>query len=99
MRDKDDIAYLVCIIDHFSKFVNAYLLKTKTSEEILVNIKNFINNYGKCKTFHSDNENEFLIIKLETYCKENGINFIHRRPFHPQSQDYIESSNKKYSGY
>ena len=74
LRDHDNTVYLLCIIEHFSKFANAYLLKTKTSEEILGNIKNFIYNYGKCKTLHSDNGKKFYNKKLETYCKENGIN-------------------------
>ena len=42
-----------------------------------------------------DNGKEFCNIKLETYCKKNEINFIHGRPYHPQSQDCVESFNKE----
>lgn len=47
------------------------------------------------QNFAFDNGKEFFNIKLETFCKEKGINFIHGIPYHPQSQGWVENCNKE----
>ena len=77
LRTDEKSIYLLCIIDQFSKFANAYILNSKKSDIILGYIKSFINAYGKTNTLHSDNGKEFCNELINSYCKENTIKFIH----------------------
>ena len=95
LRTDENAIYLLCIIDQFSKFANAYILNSKKSDIILGNIKSFINAYGKPNTLHCDNGKEFSNELLNSFCEENNIKFIHGRPYHPQSQGCIESFQKE----
>ena len=40
LREGDDTKYLLTIIDTFSKYAYAYILKNKKSETVLANFKN-----------------------------------------------------------
>ena len=35
-KNESNYKYILCFVDHFSKFSKIYLLKTKTSEEVLI---------------------------------------------------------------
>jgi transposase InsO family protein len=89
----DDYRYLLCIIDKFSKLAQCYLLKNKNAESVIGNVKTFVNVYGKPNKIHTDNGKEFSNRLLEEYCRINNIQFIHGRPYHPQSQGCIEKFN------
>ena len=45
--------YILDIIDHFSKWYNGYLLKTKNADEDLTKIEMYIENFGSCKNITS----------------------------------------------
>ena len=50
-----DYKYIMDIIDHFSKWIWAYPLKSKTAYYSLQTLKNFIFSFGKSNTPHTDN--------------------------------------------
>ena len=95
LQTDDNAKYLLCIIDTFSKYGYCYILNNKKADTVLGYIKDFINKYGKPNCLQTDNGKEFRNSLLSDYCKENGIKFLHGRPFHPQSQGVIESFNKE----
>ena len=35
-KNESNYKYILCFVDHFSEFSKIYLLKTKTSEEVLI---------------------------------------------------------------
>lgn len=86
----EDYRYLLCIIDQFSKLAQCYILKNKNAESVMGNVKNFVNLYGKPNKIHTDNGKEFSNKLLEEYCRLHNIQYIHSRPYHPQSQGSIE---------
>jgi len=51
--------YIMEIVDHFSKFCNAFLLMSKESLEVFSKIKYFIENYGAPKYLVTNNGTEF----------------------------------------
>lgn len=85
IKIKTGFKYFLDIIDHFSKWYNGYLLKTKEAYELLKKIEIYIENFGKCKILQVDNGIEFKNNLLHTYCKNNNISIIHTSPYHPQS--------------
>ena len=48
--------YVLDVIDHFSKWYNGYLLKTKEAKEVLKKIELFIENFWVCKILQVDND-------------------------------------------
>ena len=87
LRTDENSIYLLCIIDQFSKFANAYILNSKKTDIIFCNIKSFINAFGKPNTLHSDNGKEFFNELINSFCNENSIKFIYGSPFHPRVKD------------
>ena len=90
----NEVRYLITMIDHFSKYGRAKLVKNKSADLILLTIKNFFTFYGFPEILQSDNEKEFVNQEVENYLSKNNIKFIHGRPYHPQSQGSVEAFNK-----
>ena len=67
-------AYLLSIIDHFSKLANNYIIFNKDQKTVLNKIKLFINTYGIPNKILTDNGGEFVNKTLKNYCKKNEIN-------------------------
>ena len=86
--------YLITMIDHFSKYGWAKLVKNKSADLVLLTIKHFFTFYGFPEILQSDNRKEFVNQKVENYLSKNNIKFIHGRPYHPQSQGSVEAFNK-----
>ena len=80
IKSETDYKYVLDILDHFSKWYNGYLLKTKEAEKVLKKIELFIENFGKCKILQVDNGKGFRNKLLETYCNNNNIRLIHSSP-------------------
>ena len=95
LRTNKDANYLLTIIDHFSRYAYAYILKYKNAESVLVNFKHFVNIHGFCKKLQTDNGKEFCNKLISSYCCDNEVTLIHGRPYHPQTQGSIEAFNKE----
>ena len=83
LRIDENALYLFSINDVFSKFGANYISNNKKSETILYYLKLFINIHGKPNSIHSENGKEFKNEIIEAYCKNNYINLIHGRLYHP----------------
>ena len=82
-KNESNYKYILCFVDHFSKFSKIYLLKTKTSEEVLIYIKSFIEEVEKPQILQSDNRGEFGSTIIKKFLKEEGIIYIKSSPHHP----------------
>ena len=69
--------------------------KIKKQACVLWHMKEFIFGNGKCNRIHNDNGKEFCNSLFNKYCIDSGIKHICERPYHPQSQGYVESFNKE----
>ena len=67
--------YLLCVIDHFSKFSKEYLLKSNEVKEVLKCLKIYIKEYGKPTIIQSDNGGEFTANIIKDFLKEKEIIF------------------------
>ena len=76
--------YIIIIIDHYSKPLSSYLLKSKTSKEVLKYINKFICSYGIPKYIQSDNGSEFINRHFKKFCDDKNIKLIHFMPYHPK---------------
>ena len=96
----DDIAKvsgynnILDIIDIFSKWLFSYPLITKSSKEVLITFRKFIESFGVCKKLQTDNGLEFKYIMLTNYCIENKIERLYSPPYHPQANGAVEAAQK-----
>ena len=93
-HSKSKEKYLLSIIDHFSKFSGNYLLDNKSGKSVLNKINDFIVKNGIPDKILTDNGGEFMNKDIKKYCKKKGIELIHCRPRHPQTQGAVERYNR-----
>ena len=86
--------YVLTCIDHFSKFKWTELIPNKNAHTIRTKIDYVFNYYGPPKIFQTDNGREFVNEELQDLCKKHNVQFIHGRPYHPQSQGVVEKINE-----
>ena len=94
LHENTPYIYILDCVDHFSKFMNAYLLKNKTMSLVISKIKLFIINNGKSKIIQTDNGKEFDNMEMRIYCENNNIKFIKSSPYHPQTNGAVEIIHK-----
>ena len=96
-----DVKILLGIIDVFSRKAMIYKEKDKKADNILKDIIEFCVNNNFPQEFVSDNGPEFKNSKINEFCINNGIRYIHGIPYNPHTQGTIERFHytiKKYLG-
>ena len=86
--------YLITMVDHFSKYGWAKVIKDKKQETILKSLKGFFSTHYYPDMLHSDNGKEFDNELIKGYLNSHNIKYIKGSPYHPQSQGSVESFNK-----
>ena len=85
--------YVLTCVDHFSKYKWTELLSNKNAEIMVTKLEYVFNYFGNPKKFQTDNGKEFVNEAVSTLCKSRNIEFLHGRPYHPQSQGVVEKVN------
>jgi IS30 family transposase len=84
--------WILHIKDHFSKYTQLYLLKSKHIEPIAECFAQFITAFLPLKIMQADNRKEFkgaLLILLQKY----RIQVVNGAPQSPQTQGLVEQAN------
>lgn len=93
-------AWILTIIDVYSKFAWAFPMFKKTGVEVSKNLEElFYRNTGPPMILQSDNGKEFINKDMTDLCKRFLIVFKHSRPRHPQANGQIERFNQTLSRY
>ena len=64
------------MIDHFSKYVENFLINKKDETTVINKIKLFIQNNGKPDKILTDNGKEYTNKKIRNFCKKNNRQWI-----------------------
>lgn len=99
-RDNNNYAYILTIQCELSKYIDAYPLFTKSSNEVARNfVNNFILRYGVPKEIATDRGTEFLSQTMKEVCKLLHINQLQSTAYHHQSIGALENSHKHMGNY
>jgi hypothetical protein len=82
------------ITDKFSKWIEIYLLKSKSAEEIEHHILNWIASHGAPRSMTSDLGSEFINQIIDNLCRNNQIIKKFTSSYFPRTNGQAESSNK-----
>ena len=86
--------YCLTIIDHFSRSLRVYPMRTKASREISKCLTRDINMFGKPKVLVMDNGAEFKNLLIQKLCKDVGIVQAFCMPYHPQGNAVMERAQR-----
>ena len=81
---------LLTIIDYYSRYPEAYILKNGTSAEIISCLTESFARFGIPKALVSDNGSVFVSEGFEAFLISLGISHIRSSNYHPQSNGAIE---------
>lgn len=80
--------------DHFSKYSIFRLMPQKTARNVIICLEQIFSDFGAPDVLQSDNGSEFVNAEMNAFLlKWNVKEFIHGRPYHPQSQGSCERAN------
>ena len=80
--------YILVAIDCFSRKVWARLLKTKTADEVLLNLKSILKETGSVESIGSDRGREFLNKKMEKFLRDSNIKL--KNPYTSTHAPFVE---------
>ena len=90
-----DNKYVMVVIDHFSGWVEAYPLATKSNEAVWEKLRSdYFPRHGTCRVMITDQGAEFKSREWEEWLRGNRIEHRRTSPFHPQSNGRTERANR-----
>lgn len=82
--------YVLTIVDHFSRFVKFYPLKSKLSVGIVEALEQYMTDFGTPHTIVLDNGGEFTSQLFQQFCQRHLITLWYTTPYHPQGNAITE---------
>jgi IS30 family transposase len=87
--------FAVVTIEYFTRWIEAKLLATVTSESMKKFFRqNIICRFGVPRTLTMDNGKQFDLDKFKEFCKSLGTTLAFALVYHPESNGAVERANK-----
>ena len=94
MSGSNGYRYVLTVIDHYSRFVKFYPLRTKTTDEVSKHFKIYLNDFGVPKSVILDNGGEFTSQQFKELCQTHNINTGYTTPYHPEGNSVTERMHR-----
>lgn len=99
-KDSHSYSYILTLQCDLSKYVEAYPLISKGTEEVArAFVTNFVLRYGIPKYFVSDRGTEFMSSTMEKVCCILNINKLNSTAYHHQTIGSLENTHKHLGAY
>ena len=82
--------YILTLVDYRSKWPEATILKSTTSEKIISLLTEVFARFGNPKVLLSDNGPQFTSEEFESFLKLNGIQHCWTSPYFPKANGLVE---------
>ena len=86
--------YIFVIVDYFSRYYEIAVLKSVTTEKVILALIPIFSRFGLPLTLRTDNGPQFISNEFEQYLKEHGIKHYTSIPLWPQSNGEVERQNR-----
>ena len=93
-NDGATYAYILVMVDHFSRFRWAKPLRNKMAAGVVKALGEWWQEWGKPQVFQSDNGLEFAAAEVRDLCRRWGVRKRHSRPHHPATNGAVERGNR-----
>ena len=77
--------YVLVIIDSFTKFMDAHVCNTPTSQITMELLRKTMSNFGIPSQIVSDNAKYFVSDEIKKFYQKNNIKLLNPSPYHPAS--------------
>ena len=85
--------YLLVMVDKFTKWIEAKLVKTAESGPVIDFISAVVHHYGVPHSIITDNGLNFTADDVKTWCSNMGIKLDYASVYHPQTNGQVERAN------
>ena len=83
---------ILVLIDAYTKYIDAFICSSSTSEVTIKKMKLSFSTHGLCDTLVTDNGPCFASAEFEQFTKTFGIKHVRTAPFHPASNGLAEKA-------
>ena len=85
--------YLLVMVDKFTKWIEAKLVKTAESVPMIEFISAVVHRYGVPHSIITDNGSNFGANEVKTWCANMGIKLDYASAYHPQTNGQVKRAN------
>ncbi len=86
--------YVLTVVDHYSRFVRFFPLKTKHTQHIIEHMWQYVADYGTPCNIVMDNGGEFTSKDFQDVCTRHHITACYTTPYHPQGNGITERMHR-----
>lgn len=89
-----DGSYLFVLVDLYSRYVIADIMKSTTSKDVINVLKQHFTRMGLPYVLTFDNAKNFSSQEFKDFCVDFGIKLVHTTPYWPSANGEIERQNR-----
>ena len=86
--------YVLTVIDHYSRYVKYFKLRSKSTNEVSRNFVTYLNDFGVPQAVILDNGAEFTSTQFKDLCQIHKIKLGYITPYHPQGNSISERMHR-----
>ncbi|XP_048584822.1 uncharacterized protein K02A2.6-like [Nematostella vectensis] len=89
-----DGRYVIVIIDYFSRYFEAAMLRSTKAENIIEFLDATFARYGYPEVLRTDNGPQFISGEFQTFLRAGGVKWLSTTPLWPQANGLVERTNR-----
>jgi transposase InsO family protein len=86
--------YVFVVVDYFSRFMELVIMKTTTTDRVILALRTMIGRYGYPISITADNGPQFRSLEFANFCRDEGIILNLTTPYWPQANGEVERQNR-----